>query len=527
MVVLGTSLDNFNISATMATYFSLVESFDTSTTTVSWVLSAYALTLGAFIVIAGKITDIFGSENVFILGLLFSSLFALICAVIENSIITLIIFRAFQGIAAAFLMPSAFAFIGNFYSGRALERALSAYVTSITGVLGVGLLLGGAFAETNIGYKGVYYFTFALSLVLCIGLFFFAPAVPRTEEHSKMKVANLDFIGSGVLVIGLLLVVLGLTEGGESWKKPSAYVPVPIGGVLVILVGLYETVYIQRYKDKFNATSVKDDHDQDQDPGKFSEVDIDVQEVNDWRYNLELLFPKEVLKVPNIVSFIIGTLLAYISFISVMSVMVQYYQYVEKQSPIMVGVKTLPMALGLATGALVYRESIAARIGKKVCLVLSPVLVLTMAVWLSRLNFEKKNSYWKYEAFSQFILGYGQNLYFQVYYNSVLTSTPLHLQGVVSGILQTAGQIGICIGNTITSSILGELTISSEIEVRRDIRDKLISCLYMAFASSSLMILLMLSTKSSRNSKNVKNTQERQEKFDSRVPEPIKTADLV
>ncbi|CCH44921.1 putative actinorhodin transporter [Wickerhamomyces ciferrii] len=508
LVIIATSLDNLNVSGTLTAIFSITEHFpNAGTTTISWVFSAYSLTLGAFIIIAGKLADVLGPHNVFLCGLFFMSIFALITAVIVKEPIALIVFRAIQGIFASSLIPSTFAMTGNYFKGDALLKALTGFIMSLTTVFGIGCILGGAFSVSSAGYKGLFYFTFAVGMFSFIILFFLIIPIDETEGHKNLKIKDLDFGGSFALVAGLLLIILGLTEGGHSWQKPAAYVPIIIGGLVLIGVILFEMVYIQLFKDKVdsqiksiesNTTHLSEENkDKDElNPSNQSvETKSEIPGINDWRYKIQLLFPREVVSIRNFYQYLASTFLFYINYIAVMTTVIQYYQYVTLDSPIMTAVKVLPLALGLAVGATVYRQRYAEKFGLKFVICCSPIIVLTMCVWLSRLDFRVKNSYWKYECFAQFFIGYGTNLYFQVYWTDIIIGTPLHLQGVVSGILQTAGQIGICFGNAIIASLVGDLTLDKSFESRLKLHDKFKKNFYLAFAASGALFLVLLTTK--------------------------------
>ncbi|CAM9011085.1 unnamed protein product [Wickerhamomyces anomalus] len=470
LVLIATCLDNLNVAGTLTSVFSVAERFDASTTTVSWVFSSYALTLGAFIIIAGKLADVWGPHNVFLVGLFFTSLFALISAVIVKQIIALIVFRALQGVFAASLIPSAFSLTGNYFKGDALLKALAWFIMALTSVFGIGVILGGAFSVSSVGYKGLYYFTFAVGMACFIALYFIIIPIEKTQGHQNLKIKNLDYGGSFFLVIGLLLIILGLTEGGESWHKASSYVPLVVG---------------KENQDDVCNGSIKSTSEF---PG-----------TNDWRYKIELLFPREVIKIPNFFQYLSATFLFYVNSISVMSTVVQYSQYIELDSPIMAALKVLPLTLGLSFGAVTYRQNLAQRVGTKFIICCTPIMVLTMSVWMSRLDFRVKNSYWKYECISQFIFGFGTNVYFQVYWSDIITGTPLHLQGVVSGILQTAGQIGICFGNTIIAALVGDLKYTRDYDARVELHHKFKKNFYLAYAGSAALFFVLLTVKGKKS----------------------------
>ena len=506
-VLIATCLDNLNVAGTMTSVFSISERFDASTTTVSWVFSSYALTLGAFIIIAGKLADVTGPDNVFLVGLFFTSLFALISAVIVDQIIVLIVFRALQGVFAASLIPSSFSLLGNYFKGDALLKALAWFIVSITSVFGIGVILGGAFSVSSVGYKGLYYFTFAVGMACFIALYFIIIPIEKTEGHQNLKIKNLDYGGSAFLVIGLLLIILGLTEGGESWHKASSYVPLVVGVLVFFGVVIFEMWYIQGFKDKVNAqisniegnTTHFGNEQIKENQGDVCNSSIkstsESPGTNDWRYKIELLFPREVIKISNFFQYLFATFLFYIIYIAVMSTVVQYSLYIELDSPIIAALKVLPLASGLTFGAVIYRQNLAQRVGTKFIVCCTPIIALTMSVWISRLDFRIKNSYWKYEFFGQFIFGFATNMYFQVYWSDVVTGTPLHLQGVVSGILQTAGQIGICFGNTIIASLVGDLKYTRDYETRVELHHKFKKNFYLAYAGSAALFFVLLTVK--------------------------------
>ncbi|CCH42015.1 putative membrane protein [Wickerhamomyces ciferrii] len=495
IILLNVTLDNINVSGTLTSIFSISNQFKSSTTTTSWVLASYALTLGACIIIAGKLSDILGAHNIFIYGLLGQSLMALITAVIDDQIIVLIVFRALQGIFASSLIPSAFAITGNYFqdSTKSLSKAISLLLMSITASLGVGLILGGAFSETKIGYKGLYYFTFSLGFISSVILWFYAIPIIPTKEHEKLSIKNLDFGGSLLLVIGLILMILGLTEGGESWHHPRSYVPLIIGGIITIGVILFEMVYIQNFKNKVDKElTMKDEESLEQSLKK------------DWRYKLELLFPGEVIKIPNFPQYVITSFLYYMSLISIMTTNIQYNQYVQLDSPIICGLKALPISLGLLFGSSIYKHHIVKKIGIRLVYTSSSIIIITMSIWNSYLNFQSTNSYWKYECFAMFFIGYGINLYFQILWNDYALDTPLHLQGVVSGIFQTSGQIGICFGNTIISTINGDIKYDENWENRLELHDKFKQNFYLVYGACGLAFFVLLTV---RNGKKVEQVE--------------------
>lgn len=160
IVLFTTCLDNINSSATLTLQANIQEPFNTTSSTATCVLSGYILILGSFIIIAGKVADIIGCHNLYLSGLTIVWICSLICACIpHNSIIPLTIFRAIHGIGASALVPSTLALAANYFTGeysRYLMYAIMDFIISVTGTLGLGLILGVAFVETSIGYKSFF-----------------------------------------------------------------------------------------------------------------------------------------------------------------------------------------------------------------------------------------------------------------------------------------------------------------------------------------------------------------------------------
>ena len=474
LILLATSLDNMNTSAAFTMSNDIEKAFNTDSSTASWVLSGYALTLGSFILITGKLADVIGPHNIFLAGLGIIWICSLICACIPHtSIVALIVFRALKGIGASALVPSTVAIAANYFTGdyaKYLSPALAGFLIALTGVFGVGVTLGGAFSETNVGYRGFFWFVFAYAFVIDLTLLFIIIPVDKTEGHKRMKLKNIDFFGGFLVITGVLLIILGLTEGAENWRSPKAYVPL-IVGVFTFLSSLgFETIYLKRFQRK----------------------NQNLDKSADWRLQVELLFPPEIIKIPNFLPILIQCGMYYATFSMVMVIGINYYTYIEKESPIIVAMKVLPLPVGMVFGALVYRASYYNRVGLKNMLILSSLLTLGMAIWFSRITYKTSHSYWKYGFISLFIYGYGINMFFNIYYSVVVSNTPLHLQGVVNGIFQTCGQVLLAIGNALVPSILGNLEMITTEEEKQHLFNRFQTIFYVVLGFHGCMVLIMV-----------------------------------
>jgi MFS family permease len=490
VILIATSLDNLNSISMLTMSENIQSEFNTTSSTASWVLSGYALTLGSFILITGKIADVIGPHNIFLIGLTIVWICALICALIPHtSIITLIVFRALQGIGASSLVPSMIAITANYFSGKRskyLSYAIMGMLLALVSSLGVGTLLGGIFSLTSIGYKSFFYFVFSVGFLCDLILFFLIIPIEKTDDHQKLKMKNIDYVAAFLVISGTLLIILGLTNGGDNWKSSKAIAPLIVGVFTCIIALLFEGIYLKRYKIKHLTQ------------------DTDLDSNSDWRLSVDLLFPPEILKIPNFLPFLLSSGLYYSTLIMIVSFGVQYYILIEHNSPLIASLKVFPVSVGLTFGAIIYKESYYKKIGFKNMFILSAVLTLCGTIWYSRTNYTINNSYWKYGLVSLFMYGYGNNIFFNIYFKVIIDNTPLHLQGVVNGIFQTSSQVLLAVSNALVPSILGNVTVAYTSSEKEKLHYKLLNVLYvvMGFEISILFMMVFFVKYSEKNTDN-------------------------
>lgn len=475
LILCGTCIDNANTATLFTLQGDIQRSFNTDSSTASWVVSSYALTLGSFVMLSGKVADVIGPHNLYLIGLCVIWVCALICACLPtSSVITLIVFRALQGIGGSAMVPSTLALAANYFTGdkaKYLSAAVVCFIVALTGIYGVALILGGAFSLTSLGYKSYFWFVFAYALVINIVLVFLIIPINKTQEHKDMKLKNIDFIGGFLAVIGCLLIILGLIDGGENWKLPKAYVPLIVGVFTVISSVAFENLYIKRYQKKH----------QNRDKS------------TDWRLAMTLLYPSELIHIPNFLSILVVISMYYCTFTVVIAVGILYYTNVEGGSPLIVALKVFPQSVGLILGAILYRRSFYYKVGVKKMFILSAIFTLAATIWFSRTDYHKTNSYWKYGIIALFLYGFGVNIFFNIYIDVVVSNTPLHLQGVVNGLYQTCSQVLLSIGNALVPSIVGNVEVATTDEMKQHIQNrfKTVTYVLMGFHVVILIILIL------------------------------------
>jgi EmrB/QacA subfamily drug resistance transporter len=185
-----------------------------STTDLQWVISVYMLALGAFMVPAGRIGDIFGRRRALLAGIALFGLSSALCALAPSA--TLIIaFRALQGLGAALIFPVSVSVLTNaFPSVRASHAIGLAY-----GIAGLGNaagpLIGGLLTET-VGWRWIFWLNVPLTVVaLAIG------ARSITESSDETVPRRIDVTGLGLITLGIGLFTLTF-DRAPSWGWLSA-----------------------------------------------------------------------------------------------------------------------------------------------------------------------------------------------------------------------------------------------------------------------------------------------------------------
>lgn len=181
-----------------------------------WVVTAYGLTFGGFLLLGGRAGDILGRRRLFVSGLVLFAVFSLLCGFATSSGM-LIVGRALQGLGAALLAPSVFSIVSvSFREGAERNKALG-----VLGAIGgsgaaIGVLLGGVFAEF-IGWEWIFFINVPIA---AIALAF----VPIYVKESKAVGLGKQFDAAGAISVtaSLILFVFAVTQTTDvGWASPQ------------------------------------------------------------------------------------------------------------------------------------------------------------------------------------------------------------------------------------------------------------------------------------------------------------------
>ncbi|OVE58723.1 MFS transporter [Chryseobacterium mucoviscidosis] len=201
----GTFVEALDIAIINLTIPSIQQQFGIGAETVQWLQTLYVLFFGGFLIIGGKLSDQLGRKKIFLLGLFLFMLTSL-GAGLSESFGTLAIFRALQGLGAAFIMPSAMSIVTNtFKEDQERNRAIGIFSSFAAIGSGSGLSLGGIIS-TYLSWHWVFLINVP---ILFITLIFAYQYLPKDEKGMSQKT---DLLSGILLVLGLLSLTYGTHE---------------------------------------------------------------------------------------------------------------------------------------------------------------------------------------------------------------------------------------------------------------------------------------------------------------------------
>src|SRR5215212_5100184 len=175
-----------------------------------WVVTSYVLLFGGFLLLAGRLADLFGRRKMFAVGLALFAASSLLCGYAWSPL-ALVVFRAAQGLGAAIVAPAALSIISTtFPEGRERNFAMGLWTAVAAGGGAAGLVLGGLITDV-LGWEWIFFVNVPLGAA-GVALSFVLLEADRGERTSR----RLDLPGALTVTVGLVLLVYGLTRAEES-----------------------------------------------------------------------------------------------------------------------------------------------------------------------------------------------------------------------------------------------------------------------------------------------------------------------
>ncbi len=396
MVVLDVSIVNVALP-------SIQTDLDFAPEDLQWVVSAYALTFGGFLLLGGRMGDLRGRRRLFMAGLLLFSIFSLLCGLSQTSGM-LIAARALQGAAAAVLAPSVFSITAvTFAEGSERNKALGILGGIAGSGAAIGVLLGGVLTE-YVGWQWIFF----VNVPIGLAALFFVPRFVR-ESRADGMARHFDVAGAITVTASLMLFVYGLTQSNNVGWGSAQTIGVLIASAVLMIAFL---VIESRSKSPLVPLSI---------------------------------FRRRTVAGANIVGLILGTMVFGMFFLLSL-----YMQQVLGFSALKTGVGYLAVAL-TAIVASGLAQALVTRVGVKPILASGMVLLGAGLAWFSQVSVDGT---YVQDLLPGFILvGVGLGFSFVPVSIAALAGATGAQAGLQSGLINTAQQIGGALGLALLTTV--------------------------------------------------------------------------
>ena len=367
----------------------------------SWVVTLYALTFGALLLLGGRIADFWGRKRSFIVGM---AGFALASAIggIATSGETLLLARGLQGVFAALLAPAALAILSvTFPGGKDRVRAFAVYGTIAGGGAAVGLLLGGVLTE---------YFSWHWCLLVNVPIAVIAIALglPVLRESRAEGSTRYDVPGAVLVSLGLASVVYGFSRAEAGWVRADTLGFLALGVVLLALFILVES--------------------RSQHP----------------------LLPLRIITDRARAGAYLTSIAVGAALLGALLYLTLYLQIVLGMSPLVSGLASLPMTVAIIVCAGVVSRLLPT-VGARILMTVGPLVAAAGLLLLSRITVG--GSYALEVLPAQILLGVGLALIFVPLQNVALLGIAPRDSGVASAAVTATQQIGGSIGTAVFTAL--------------------------------------------------------------------------
>jgi len=229
MVVLDLSIVNVALP-------SMQRDLGFTTAGLQWVINAYALAFGGFLLLGGRAADLFGRRRIFMLGLCLFAGASLVCAVAQDQAM-LVAARALQGLGAAVLSPATLTILTVTFRAPA-ERARALGIWSAMAAVGgaSGALLGGILTDL-LSWRWIFYINLPVAAAALV-----AARVVLAETRAEGARPSLDVPGAVTVTGGLVALVYAVAgTDTHAWSSTATVVPLLVAGAFLVAFVVVET----------------------------------------------------------------------------------------------------------------------------------------------------------------------------------------------------------------------------------------------------------------------------------------------
>jgi EmrB/QacA subfamily drug resistance transporter len=397
--------------------------FGVSVNGLQWLVTAYGLTLAGFLMLSGRVGDIYGHKKLFIIGVLLFSLASLTGGLAPSETV-LILARVVQGLGAAMASATGLSILARaFPEGRERNRALSVFSAATGSGFAAGMILGGVITA-SLGWRWVFDINVPIGIAVSLLSikYISTGATRRTHENRR----HLDIFGAISVTAGLMLLVYSLNSAQNIGIGSLQTIGLLLSSVVVLAAFL-----LIEYRSKAP------------------------------------LMPIGFLCRGSIFGANAVGLLQVGSFVGMIFILTNYLQQVRGYSALSTGLAFLPMGIVFLVVSAFLSARLVNRFGPKPIIISGMALQTIGYLLLSPISLTE--SYIGGLLVPTLIIASGTGLGFTAINIAALTGTRRGEEGLASGLINTSRQIGGPIGlavlltvtNLETPSSTGQLAVQS------------------------------------------------------------------
>lgn len=384
-----------------------------SESALQWVVSAYALTFGGFLLLGGRASDYLDRRTLFIVALGLYGASSLVGGLATDGAV-LIIARMIQGLGGALLFPVTLTILNTqFEEGHQRNRALAVWAAVGAGGAALGALLGGVLTSA-LGWRWTFFVVVPLAVIVALVALW---VLPRREKSSvtRRTLRDYDLPGSLTGTAASLLLVYALVQGPEvGWGSVTTIVSFVIAAAL------------------FAA---------------FITIEAKVQRP---------LMPLRIFRSPNLRGGAMITGLHYAGFGGHFYLVTIWLQDAHRFNALQAGLAFIPLALAIVVGSSAGGK-MTTRFGGRVTVITGFVFGIVGMIGL----------YFSLRADGSYLLGMmpwiiltglGMGITWTAQWIVVATGIPEEEHGIASGVASTTQQVGSAVGLAILIAVMGAVT---------------------------------------------------------------------
>jgi len=376
-----------------------------------WIVTAYTLSFGGFLLLGGRVADLYGRKRAFLAGVTAFGAASLVTGLSDSSTV-MIVARGVQGLAAAFMSPAALSILlVTFTEGNERNRALGVWSAVAAGGAAAGVMVGGILTQ-YVNWRWNFFVNVPVSLGVVWAAWRILPAHASESEHN-----DLDLVGAALVTTGLIELVYGITKAPlYGWRSHATLTYLVSAAVLLI---------------GFVGNEARTKHP---------------------------LVPLAIFRIRNLSGAnltqapIIAGMFSMFFFLSL------YMQNTLGFSPSRSGLAYLPVTIIIGVVATFVSRQVG-RIGYKPMMVMAP-LIMSAGLYLLQ-KIPVGGSYVHNVLPGLSLVAIGAGMSFVSVTIAATSGVPSQLSGLASGILNTSQQVGGALGLAILSGVAASAAAST------------------------------------------------------------------